>query len=195
MAKQPEINNPDYLPIAFYLVGAVGQFVDVEDAFVRCWELAPERFGWRKHKYPDLKRLSKALRDLEERNPTLLLKTPDGNGRQLTSAGLSWVKEHLPRFESLSEHPELVAPMRRPVFRRLNELASHPVVAEYTPGSTATIEKHVAADLLLCSPDSPPDVWRERLESFRVAAEFGKRPDLVQFLDELAANHAKWFGR
>lgn len=195
MVKRPAINNPDFIPVAFYLVGAVGQFVDVEDAFVKCYELAPERFGWRTHPFPDLKSASKALRDLEGKNSTLLLKTADGNSRQLTAEGLKWVEQHLTLFESLAATPELTAPMRRPVLRRLNELANNPLVAEHSPGDTQQLEKYQAADLLLCSPDSPPEVWRERLESFRASAEYGKRPDVVRFLDDLSANHPAWFGR
>ena len=197
MAKRPAIDNPDFIPVAFYLLGASGRYVDVEDAFVKCFELAPERFGWRKYEFPNYKTVSKALRDFEGKRPGLLMKSPDGLGltRQLTAEGVAWVEERRGRFEALASTPELRSPMLRPVNRMLNDLANQPAVKEFLAGARPDLEKHVAADLRLCSPDSSKEVWRERLESFRSASGLAKRPDLLRFLDYLASEYSEWFGR
>src|SRR5262245_61185579 len=63
-------------------------FIDVKDTFLRCFEVAPERFRWRKHLIANYKTLSKALRDFEGRHPSLLLKTEDGLSRQLSKEGI-----------------------------------------------------------------------------------------------------------
>lgn len=189
------MDNPDFIPLAFYLLGAIGQFVDVEDAFVKCHELAPERFGWRKYPYPNYKTASKGLRDLEGKHPDLLIRTPDGLSRQLTAEGVNWVEKRLGHFQAVAVVPELRAPMRRPVNRMLNDFANHDVVRGFLTGNRDDLPKHVVADLMLCSPDSPASVWRERLETFRSAATSAKRHDLVECLDYLSAKHPEWFGR
>lgn len=193
MAKRSAIDNPDFVPLAFYLLGAVGQFVDVEDAFVKCYELAPARFGWRKHPFPNYKTASKALRDLEGNRPGILLRTPDGLERQLTANGVTWVEANLARFSEVEGRPELLAPTRRPFLRMLNDLSAHSLFLTFESGSLGHAKKHDVADALLCAPDSPPEVWRERLETFRAAAQYSKRSDVLRFLDELGETHPSWF--
>jgi hypothetical protein len=55
MAKTRRIDNPDIVPLAVYELGGSGAFVDVEDVFLRCHEIAPERFRWRKYDIPNYK--------------------------------------------------------------------------------------------------------------------------------------------
>ena len=82
MSQRPKVDNPELIPFAIYQLGGIGEFVDVEDIFVRCFDLAPERFGWRKYPYPNYKILSKALRDFEGSFPNYLIKNQDGLCRQ-----------------------------------------------------------------------------------------------------------------
>ena len=84
----------DIVPVALFQLGGADHFIDVEDLFIRCFELAPERFGWRTCPYPNYKSLSKALRDYEAKFPSHLVKSPDGHGRQLSAHGVRWLQEH-----------------------------------------------------------------------------------------------------
>jgi len=188
------IDNPDIIPIALDDLGGAGRFIDVEDLFMRCFEIAPERFSWRKHKIPNYKILSKALRDFEEKHPGLLIKTPDGLKRQLSAEGIKWLRKRMPRYRKLLDSSEARPPSRRPSQRILNELSRNPIFLSYLDGSDLSLDKYRVADLLLCSPDSPTSVWRERLETFKSAAQDSNRRDLIRFLDTILLSHPEWFG-
>jgi hypothetical protein len=192
--KPSNVGNPDIIPFAIYRLGGIGEFVDVEDIFVRCYELAPERFGWRKYPYPNYKILSKALRDFEGRFPNYLIKTQDRLRRQLSAEGLEWLKTRLPELERVLHAPGTSPPVRRPIQRMLNDLAENPIVQKFLAGEPLDIQKHEIADMLLCSPDSPPSVFKERLEIYRVAAKNGSRKELTRFLEYLRTKHKQLFG-
>ena len=194
MDRKPRIDNLEIVPLALYQLGGTGHFIDVEDIFERCYKLAPERFGWRKYPYPNYKILSKALRDIEGKYPKLLIKTPDGLKRQLSAEAIEWVRVRLPQFERVLGKPGMNPPTRRTGQKLLNEFRDHPLTRGFLEGHEPELIKHEVADLLLCSPDSPPQVWRERLESYRSAATQSNRSDLVRFLEYIEKKQHIWFG-
>lgn len=194
MRQRSNVDNPHIIPFALYQLGGIGVFIDVEDVFDRCYRLSPERFGWRKYPYPNYKILSKALRDFEGKYPNYLIKTPDRLGRQLTAEGLEWLKQRLPELERLLLVPGINPPVRRPVQRMLNDLGNSTIVQQFLAGDKPDIRKHEVADMLLCSPDSPPGVFKERLEIYRVAAKDGGRTELLAFLEYLREKYPELFG-
>jgi hypothetical protein len=194
MNKIKRIDNPDFIPLALYQLGGAGQFVDVEDVFNRCNELSPERFGWRTYKYPNYKTLAKALRDFEGKNPSLLLKTHDGLKRQLSAEGVAWILERKERLEQVLGSPNVNPPTRRTGQRILNEFRDHRLTQSFLANELTALRKFEVADLLLCSPDSPAAVWKERLETYRSASTESNRTDLLKFLDYLVRQQPAWFG-
>lgn len=193
MSRRPKLDNQKLIPFVVYDLGGAGKFIDVEEIFYRCWELAPERFNWRTRPLPNYKALSQALRDLEGSTPGLFVKTPDGLSRQLSAEGIEWVRERLPEFRELLGQPSASPPTRRPAQRMLNSLRDGAAVQAFLRGDKPELTKHELADLLMCSPDSPPEVWRERLETFRSAAEGAKRQDLRDFLEYARSSRPEWF--
>jgi hypothetical protein len=194
VTRKPRVDNPDIIAFALHQLGGAGQFIDVEDIFLRCFEVAPERFRWRKHSIANYKTLSKALRDFEGHHPDLLLKTEDGLSRQLSKEGIEWVNARLKVFQEVLSQPGANPPTRRREQKLLNEFAAHRLVRAFEKGSVESLQKYEVADLLLCAPDSPPAVWKERLETYRSAATAAGRPNLVEFLDYLASKRPEWFG-
>ena len=188
------MDNPEIIPFALYELGGAGRFIDVEDIFLRCFEVAPERFRWRKHPIANYKTLSKALRDFEGRHSKLLLKTEDGLSRQLSKEGIDWVNARLELFREVLSRPGTNPPTRRREQKLLNEFSSHRLVRAFEKGHSEDLQKYEVADLLLCAPDSPTDVWEERLETYRSAATAARRPNLVEFLDFVRNNKPEWFG-
>jgi len=195
MPIKSRLDNLDIIPFAFFQLGGTGDFVDVEDAFLKCFELTPERFRWRKHNIPNYKTLSKALRDFENKHPGFLLKTEDGLSRQLSSAALEWLRHRQALYDKILKTPGANPPTRRADQRLLNEIRDHPLVKRYSKGKRPVLRKPEVADLLLCSPDSPTSVWAARLETHRSIAASSGRPDLIEFLDYLVAQKPEWFGR
>jgi hypothetical protein len=187
------VDNGDIFAYALYRLQGTGRFVDVEDVFEECWKLSPSRFGWRKHSYPNYKVASKAQRDFESRHPSLILKTPDGLGRQLSAEGIAWILGHLDEFEPLARGDSKAPAPRRVSHRLVAELERSPVVEAFLRGAEVAVNKIQMADLLRCAPDSPPSVWRQRVETARSAAKDNERPDILRFLDFVVSSNQDWF--
>jgi hypothetical protein len=187
------MDNGDIFAFALYRLQGTGRFVDVEDVFEECWKLSPSRFGWRKHAYPNYKVASKAQRDFESRHPSLILKTPDGLGRQLSAEGIAWVLGHLDEFEPLARGDSKAPAPRRASHRLVAELERSPVVEAFLRGAEVAVNKIQMADLLRCAPDSPPSVWRQRMETARSAAKDNERLDILRFLDCVVTSNQDWF--
>lgn len=191
--QAPLIDNPDIVPYSLYLLGGAGEFVDVEELFLKCYELASERFSWRTKPLPNYKTLSKALRDYEAKHPEAMIKTQSGLGRQLSTEGLQWVERELPRLAQAFARP-IAGASRVKSQRMVRELAARPVVQRYLNGQASEPTKYEMADALLCAPDSPSSVWRERLRIYRSALTAARRADLLAFMDDAEAQHPEWFG-
>lgn len=191
--RELSIANADVIAFALFQLGGTGQFVEIEDLFMRCYDLAPKRFGWRTKPYPNYKTLYQALVDFERAHPETLLKTRDGLGRQLSAEGVAWVRARAPILEGALGQPAEGMNARRPSHRLLNEFIASAPMRQFLAGGTPEITRYQAADLLIASPDSPPSVWRERLAIYRSAAEKAGRPDVKEFLDLLEGTHGEWF--
>ena len=98
--------NWELFMIALAKVGGDSNFTDVETAFIEAHRLAPDRFCWRTNReLPEIKKLSKALRDADVKAGNLMTKTSDGHKRQLTATGLAWMQENSNRVKTLVEDP------------------------------------------------------------------------------------------
>ena len=188
------VTNSDVFLWALYELGGDEKFVDVEDVFVRAFELAPLRLSWRTRRdLPDLKKCSKALRDAEGRGPQLLIKQgPEMRGR--TVKGQQWIEDNFARLaEALRGDRVVQAPRTRFPSRLVSQALRTKVFGLWQDSRTVTGEKWRVAEMLRCSPDSPRAVFRERLEALRAAAYSAGRHDALEFLDSLADQRADWF--
>ena len=61
-----EANNNDLLVWSLFLLGGAEKWVDVEDIYLKAFELGPARLSWRtRADIPDYKKVSKALQSVE----------------------------------------------------------------------------------------------------------------------------------
>ncbi len=188
-----ELSNQDIFVYALYRLDGAGRFVDVEDVVQECWRLSPSRFGWRTLKYPSDRTGWAAAGHVEAARPELMIKTPNGLGRQLTAAGVEWIRARLPDFEHLASEQTRAPKTRRPSFKLLMELAKHPWAKAFLSGERGELSKVEAADLLRCAPDSPRSTWRQRMATLRSAATDNERFDILGLLNEIERSHAEWF--
>lgn len=195
MRPAEEVANWELFVWALGLLAGTADFVDVEDVFIKCFELAPKRFAWRSREdFPDYKKCSKALRDAEARRPRLLVKTSDGFKRQLAVEGQEWVRANRPRMLRVVHGGKAVQePRTRPRVRMLLEVEKSDVYERWGAEGVLPAEKWKIAELLRCSPDSDPRIWQDRLQVLRAAANGAERVQLLEFLDELGAAHPDWF--
>jgi len=196
-APQPngtELNNQDIFLYALYRLGGAGQYVDVEDVVQECWRLSPTRFGWRKLQYPSDRTGWAAVGHIENGRSDLMMKTPNGLGRQLSAGGVEWVRARMSSFERLASEETRAPKTRRPSFKIVAEASQHPWAASYLSGDRSKqLGKLAAAGLLRCAPDSPRDVWRQRLATLRSAAADNERSDILELLENIERSHPDWF--
>ena len=192
MTSEP-VTNSDVFLWALYELGGSEEFIDVEDAFIAAFKLAPRRLSWRtREDLPDLKKCSKALRDAEGREPQLLVKK-GAEMRRLTVEGQRWIEENFDRLaEALGSDREVRAPRTRLPSRLVTQALQSPVFALWSEKGAITDEKWRVAEMLRCSPDSSRAVFRDRLETLRAAAYSAGRLDALEFLDALALERADW---
>lgn len=193
MVKTPKISNGDLIPIALYDLGGASKFIDVEDIFYKCYEYAPKRIKWRKFDIPNYKTAAKALQEFETKHPECLTKTPDGLSRKLTIEGIEWVEENLQKVKKLLAIPDIVRPTRRPQHRVLNNFNEHKLFQSFLKGNMPEFDKYSISELFLCAPDSPPSIWRQRFEDYRLAANDSGNNNILEFLELLKVNHPDWF--
>lgn len=195
MTPSDEITNSEVFLWALSALGGATVFVDVEDVFLKCFELAPRRFAWRtRDNLPDYKKCAKALRDAETRRPRLLVKTGDGLRRQLTVEGQQWVAKNEQRMLAIVHGGKAVQePRSRPRVRMLAEVERSDSFRRWVTEGVLPAEKWQVAELLRCSPDSDRRIWRERLSVLRAAANGADRAQLLKFLDDVAATYPDWF--
>lgn len=176
--------------IVLWSLGSLGgavSLIDVEDVFLRCFDLAPTRFSWRtRATIPDAKKCHKALQEAESREPRLLVKTPDGYRRQLTVEGQSWLEFNTPRLvQILGPDPDPRELDTRQAQRLLDAAESASVFRVWMETGNIETERWRLAELFRCLPDSSVEVWHLRLQTLRSAAHAGHRSSLLDFLAEV----------
>jgi hypothetical protein len=196
MTPVDDVANWEIVVWALSQLDGAHQMIDVEEVFLRCFELAPLRFSWRtREDLPDLKKCSKSLQEAEARQPALLIKTGDRFGRGLTVAGQEWAAANLSRLQKqFATGRSVPEPRRRPRSRMLNEVEDSGLFKEWVEATAMPSEKWRVADLLRCSPDSSQRIWTERFQTLRSAAFAADKTEILRFLDQLKIAHPDWFG-
>jgi len=109
-----EIPNWELAAAACFLEGGATKLVHTEDLAVRAFQLAPQRFCWRK--YPeridlDIARVS--LTDAAKAKNGALVQGSKDSGWSLTQAGIRWVEQARERLPKLFQGEAILDPDRR----------------------------------------------------------------------------------
>lgn len=188
------VANADVFLWALYELDGAGEFVEVEDVFLRAFNLAPERFSWRTRRLPDLKKCAKSLQEAEARQPKLLVK----NGpylRMLSAEGQKWIEENFDRLVDVLDPEKAVQPPKRRRPSRLVTLATNSnLFKQWSESGQLPAERWQIAQFLNCSPDSASTIWNRRFEELRSAARLADHQPLMRFLDVARDQRKEWFG-
>ena len=175
-----QANNQDVFLWALSQLGGGDRPVDVEDIFIKCFELAPARLGWRtRPEIPDYKKISKALQSVEAKTHVGLIEKIDQYHRRLTSAGIGWIEANLAVLEARYGGAPVVASTRSPHERLRRRLRESKVFSSQSP---SLIE---IAEVLECSPASGVSVWQSRVTQVDVAAQSLSDSELTEFLNRI----------
>jgi hypothetical protein len=177
-------NNQDVFLWALYLLGGSDMDVDVEEIYLKCFELAPARLGWRTHPdIPDYKKAAKALQSVEASTHIGLVHKPHKFSRRLTVAGVRWVESYKEILEENYSHKPVMASKTSNNYERMRQeiLKSHAWLTYKNLNEIEDIADAAAA--LQCSPASPQSTWRSRINNLKRASDVLKDNDLLEFAE------------
>lgn len=184
----PEANNQDVFVWALYLLGGADKDVDVEEIYLKCFELAPARLGWRTHpEIPDYKKTSKALQSIEATTHVGLLHRPHKYSRRLTLEGIKWVEAYRSILENnYSKAIVQASKTTNQHERKRYELKKSDAWAKFLI-DPSTVEISDAAAALQCSAASPMSVWSGRVNDLRRTGDLLSDESILNFADFIEA--------
>lgn len=193
MTTEP-VTSTDVFLWALYELGASEAFVDVEDAMILAFELAPKRFSWRtRDDLPDKLKGNMALHGADVQTPKLLIKS-GSDKRRLTAEGQQWIEANFERLATALRGDRVIdAPKAHRSSRRLSEIQRSGLFMTWQENGALPSEKWRFAEMLRCAPDSAQVVWRDRVATLRSAAYSAAEDDVLKFLDQLTSEHPDWF--
>lgn len=190
-----EPNNQDVFIWALYLLGGADRDVDVEDIYLKCFELAPARLGWRtRPEIPDYKKTSKALQSVEATTHVGLVHRPHQYSRRLTLEGIKWVENYLEILEKNYSKSVVQASRNTNMYERLrSDLYSSETWIKFSSNPNL-VELVDAAVALRCSAASPVATWKSRVNELRRAADLLQDSELMEFANLVQEKFIKDIG-
>ena len=119
--------------LALYSLGGATSRKHGEEVALKCYEIAPRRFGWGKH--PQLEPARVALRDAKKEKYGSLVAGSDATGWLLTKGGLAWCEENAESLSAESLRQGLSA-LAEPEVRVLLQLMDHRLFEQWRRGQT-----------------------------------------------------------
>lgn len=177
-------NNQDVFLWALYVLGGADRDIDVEDIYLKCFEMAPARLGWRTQPHlPDYKKTSKALQSVEATTHLGLINRPHQYSRRLTIDGIKWVEAYKSILERVYSKQIVAASANTNLFERTRQAiieSSSWAVFLSNPGLLDIAD---LAALMRCTATSPQETWNSRILDLRRAAEVLQDELLADFAD------------
>lgn len=100
--NQNSLSNYEIITLAIYLLGGESQMIDAEDIAVKSYELAPERFSWRKYpEYISVESVRKRLYETQKDENKCYFAGSDKKGWLLTLRGVQFAKKVLNEKNSI----------------------------------------------------------------------------------------------
>ena len=185
-----DLNNEQVATLAIYALGGSGSRQDSEDIAIRCHELAPAKFGWKKHReLPSLAVANEALSDARRTSPdgvrvqanTGLISGKPKEGWILTPDGAAWCEanEHLlpsDAGDAQKARPEEV--------RLLRNIRDHPQFARWLGGGEPPAPAQVAGALLIAS-SAPAEAVENRIRKLRTITSTADDGEIERYLEWL----------
>ena len=175
-------NNQDVFLWALYILGGADRDVDVEDIYLKCFEMAPARLGWRtKPEIPDYKKTSKALQSVEATTHVGLIHRPHQYSRRLTIEGIRWVEAYKGILERVYSKQAVAASTNTNMHERTRQAIKESASWRVFENDPSQLDVADLAALLRCTATSPQETWKSRILDVRRAAEVLQDESLADF--------------
>lgn len=179
-------NNTDLLIWCLYLLGGSDKFIDIEDLFLKIFELAPARLSWRiRPDIPDYKKCSSALQSVENPNRSDYTTFLTKNGlylRKLSTTGSEWCEKHKPHLEKLYSHGTVPSTNIQDDGKLIRTIENSDLYLSYLKNSSIEISVYSIADLFRCMPDANTAIWAARLDLAENAAKRNSKETMQSFI-------------
>lgn len=183
-----EANNQDVFVWALYLLGGADKDVEVEEIYLKCFELAPARLGWRTHpEIPDYKKTSKALQSIEATTHVGLLHRPHKYSRRLSHEGIKWVEAYRSILEKNYSKAVVQASKATNQHERKRQELKKSDAWEKFLIDPSMVELSDAAAALQCSGASPISIWLGRVNELRRTGDLLSDESILGFADFVEA--------
>lgn len=181
-------NNADLLVWACYTAGGFERWLDVEELYLKAFELGPRRLAWRtRPDIPDYKKCAKALQELEDpkRSDHLGLFLKNGRySRKLSETGLTWCTSNAVLLDRLYGGGQVLPQSTSDSSRIVLQLEKSEAFKQFKSSKIATTETWLIAEAIQCLPDSSPSVWSASFDRVQAAAVVCNRNDVSEFVVE-----------
>lgn len=165
-------NNQDVFLWALYILGGADRDVDVEEIYLKCFELAPARLGWRtRPEIPDYKKTSKALQSVEATTHVGLIHRPHQYSRRLTIEGINWVEAYKAILERVYSKQSVAASTNTNMHERTRQAIKESGSWRVFESDPTQLDIADIAALLRCTATSPQETWKSRILDVKRAAE------------------------
>ena len=198
-APSSEHNNADLLVWACFSAGGYERWIDVEDLYLKAFELGPTRLGWRtRPDLPDYKKCAKALQEVEDpkRSDHLGLFLKQGRyTRKLSDDGLKWCESYKSLLEGLYGGGFVPSQSGSEMARVIGNVENSDAFQAHERDGLLDVQLWELADALQCLPSSSFDVWMARLDRLRLAATMNGRQDILKFVEAVRTRVANENGK
>jgi hypothetical protein len=182
--------NRELLLWALYLAGGADRWTDVEEVYLKAFELAPARLSWRtRADLPDYKKCAKALQELEATESPYreLLSRKNRYERKLTIAGSDWCELH--RDTLASKYSDRIVPSApiQTTARRLRDVERSDLYQRWVDSGRVDAHHWEILEMLRCMPDAPPQLWSARCDEIQLSARRDGHNDIQRFIEQVRA--------
>ena len=186
--KPPSIthNNSDLSFYACYLAGGYERWLDVEELYLKAFELAPARLSWRTR--PDLPDYKKCNRIFEVNDPSrgknlqrLILKRGKYQCK-LSEEGYAWCLQYASILQSLYKSGVVPTAAVQEASRMIRNLEKTEAFKKFINSGKIESPLWELAESFQCMVDSDEGVWVGRFDQMTVFAENNDREDVLQFV-------------
>ncbi|MYH72726.1 MAG: hypothetical protein F4153_09165 [Acidimicrobiia bacterium] len=175
------LSNWQIAVLALYALGGAAARWQSEDVALKCYEIAPRRFGW--GEYPQLEPARMALRDAKKQKHGVLVAGDEAKGWLLTREGLAWCEENAESYGAGRPRRGLSA-LAEPEARALVQLTEHRLFEQWRRGEY-DMELYEVADALRFPADAPQSAVHRRVDELAGAAHVAGLRDMQRFLEWL----------